>query len=381
MGKSGSEILRLVEALHREKDIDKEIVFRGLEAALISAARKHFGTEKDINVQIDRHTGNVSASDEQGEIHPMELGRIAAQTAKQVIIQKIREAEREALQQEYTGKINSIAGGSVLRLEGPNIIVNLGRTEGLVPRSEQIPGESYHIGERIRALITEVRGVGSKVRVVLSRTRPELVARLFELEVPEVSDHVVEIKAIAREAGYRSKVAVSSTDARVDCVGACVGVQGSRIRNIVDELNGEKIDIVRWSEAPDTLIAQALKPAEIVSIQLDPATRHAQVTVPRDQQSLAIGKRGQNVWLACKLTGWEIDIRPHGEPLAPTAGTAAAPTEPAEEPAQAAPGEAPGANAAGNTTETESRTEGASEGETVPGASSLEGGTAGENPV
>lgn len=380
MGKSGSEILRLVEALHREKDIDKEIVFRGLEAALISAARKHFGTEKDINVQIDRHTGNVSASDEQGEIHPMELGRIAAQTAKQVIIQKIREAEREALQQEYTGKINSIASGSVLRLEGPNIIVNLGRTEGLVPRSEQIPGESYHIGERIRALITEVRGVGSKIRVVLSRTRPELVTRLFELEVPEVSDHVVEIKAIAREAGYRSKVAVSSTDARVDCVGACVGVQGSRIRNIVDELNGEKIDIVRWSEAPDTLIAQALKPAEIVSIQLDPATRHAQVTVPRDQQSLAIGKRGQNVWLACKLTGWEIDIRAHGEPLAPTAGTAAAPTEPAEEPAQAAPGEAPGANAAANTTETESRTEGASEGETAPGAS-RDGGTAGENPV
>jgi N utilization substance protein A len=336
MGKSESELLRLVEALHREKDIDKEIVFRGIEAALVSAARKHFGSEREVSVQIDRATGVVTASDENGEIHPAELGRIAAQTAKQVIIQKIREAERDALTLEYRGKMMTLVSGTVARFEGPNIIANVGRTEGFLPRSEQIPGESYHLGDRIRALVVDVRGEGSKVRVVLSRARPELVSRLFEIEVPEVAENVVEIKGVAREAGYRTKVAVISVDPRVDCVGACVGVQGSRIRNIVDELNGEKIDIVRWSAAPDALIMQALKPAEVLSISVEPQAKRARVVVPRDQLSLAIGKRGQNVRLVCKLTGWEIEIQPQHEPGAP-AGTAAVPQEAALP--EAAPGE------------------------------------------
>jgi N utilization substance protein A len=192
--------------------------------------------------------------------------------------------------------------------------VSLPRTEGFLPRSEQIFNENYHVGERLRALVLEVRAVGTRVRVVLSRSHPEFVRRLFELEVPEVSEGLVQIRAIAREAGYRTKIAVHSVDPRVDCVGACVGVQGSRIKSIVDELNGEKIDIVRWSDQMDVLITNTLKPAEIQSVDLDAERRHALVVVPEDQLSLAIGKRGQNVRLAAKLTGWDIDIKPAGAP-------------------------------------------------------------------
>jgi len=309
MGKLGPELLRLVDVLHREREIEREIVFRGIEAALISAARKHLGNEKEITVQIDRETGEITAFDEQGPINPADLGRIAAQTGKQVMIQKIREAERDVISHDMTERIMSVVSGTVHRIEGPNLVVSLSRAEAFLPRSEQIPGETYRVGERIRALVLEVKPSGSRVRIILSRSRPELVARLFELEVPEVADGVVEIRGIAREAGYRTKVAVSSLDPRVDCVGACVGVQGSRIRNIVDELGGEKIDIVRWSDAPDVLIAHALKPAEIADIHLDEAARRADVLVSQDQLSLAIGRRGQNVRLVCKLTGWEIEIR------------------------------------------------------------------------
>ena len=323
MGRADIEIMRLVEVLHREKDIDRELVFRGIEAALVSAAHKHFGGEREITVQIDRDTGAITARDEHGEINPEELGRIAAQTAKQVIIQKFREAERDAVTQEFSGRLMSLVTGSVSRFEGPNIVVNLGRTEGFLPKSEHIPGETYHIGERIRALVIEARPLGLRVRVVLSRSRPELVMRLFELEVPEVADKVVEIKAIAREAGYRTKVAVMSLDPRVDCVGACVGVQGSRIRSIVDELGGEKVDIVRWSDAPDVMLVQGLKPAEVIGVKLDQERKRAEVTVPADQLSLAIGKRGQNVRLVCKLTGWDVDIRPPEE-VAVDAATATA---------------------------------------------------------
>ncbi len=303
-----SEILRLVDALRREKDIDPEVIFQGIEAALLSAARKHFGGEEDIGVIIDRETGAISAYEGDREINPEELGRIAAQTAKQVMIQKIREAERDSIAHEFGDLVGQVIIGTVYRFEGPNMVINLGRTEGFLPRSEQIANETYRQGDRIRALIIEVKPVGTRVRVVLSRTRPELVERLFELEVPEVADGIVEVRAIAREAGFRTKIAVSSLDGRVDCVGACVGVQGSRIKNIVEELNGEKVDIVRWSDDAVVLVGYALKPAEIEEIILHDEVERATVIVPDDQLSLAIGKRGQNVRLATKLTGWEIDI-------------------------------------------------------------------------
>lgn len=311
-----SEILRLVDSLHRERDINAEVVFKGIEAALLSAARKHLGASEGVEVTIDRETGQVEARDGDREIDPSELGRIAAQTAKQVMIQKIREAERESICEEFGDRVHTIVAGMVQRFEGPNIVVRLHRTEGFLPKSEQIHNESYHVGERIRALVLEVRSAGARVGIVLSRTHPEFVRQMFALEVPEVSEGIVEIKGLAREAGYRTKIAVHSIDPRVDCVGACVGVQGSRIRSIVDELNGEKIDIVRWSDEIDVLVANTLKPAEVHAIDLDEERRHAVVVVPEDQVSLAIGKRGQNVRLAAKLTGWEIDIKSVGQVLA-----------------------------------------------------------------
>jgi len=328
-----SELLRLVDSLHREKDIDTESVFKGIESALLSAARKHLGASENLVVTIDRQTGEIRATDGDREIDPSDLGRIAAQSAKQVMIQKIREAERDAISHDFTDRVHTIVGGTVQRFEGPNIVVNLAKTEGFLPRSEQIFSETYHVGERLRALVLEVRAVGTRVRVVLSRSHPEFVRRLFELEVPEVGEGLVEIKGIAREAGYRTKIAVNSLDPRVDSVGACVGVQGSRIKSIVDELNGEKIDIVRWSDQMDGLIQNTLKPAEIESISLNPDRRHALVIVPEDQLSLAIGKRGQNVRLAAKLTGWDIDIKPSAAPKPEVAEAAEAPkAETAAEP-------------------------------------------------
>lgn len=303
------ELIRLVDTLHREKEIDTEDVFKSLEAALLSAARKHLGASEELLVSIDRETGEIHATDGDQEIDPSDLGRIAAQTAKQVMIQKIREAERDSISQEFASRVHTVVTGAVQRFEGPNIVVSLQRTEGFLPKSEQIFNENFHVGERLRALVLEVRAVGTRVRVVLSRTHPDFVRELFALEVPEIAEKVVEIRGLARESGYRTKVAVHSVDPRVDCVGACVGVQGSRIRSIVDELNGEKIDIVRWNEQTDQLIANTLKPAEIHSIYMDEEKRHAQVMVTDDQLSLAIGKRGQNVRLAAKLTGWDIDIK------------------------------------------------------------------------
>ena len=301
------ELLRLVDRVHRDKNIDKEIVFQGIEQALASAARKAYTTE-DVIVEIDRETGDISASENGRDISPRELGRIAAQTAKQVMIQKIREAERDVIFNEYTERVGVIVNGTVQRFEGSTLVVNLGKTEGIVPRSEQIPGEAYQPGERIRVLVYEVRKVGPRVKIILSRTHPEFVRKLFELEVPEVADRIIEIKGIAREAGQRSKVAVRSIDSKVDCVGACVGVRGSRIKSIVDEVNGEKIDIVRWNDSPEVLIVNCLKPAEITAIELNDRMRRARVIVAEDQLSLAIGKKGQNVRLAGKLCGWELDV-------------------------------------------------------------------------
>src|SRR6201996_1220771 len=303
------EILRIVDAIHRDKNIDKEIVFEGIEAALVSAAKKQYGEDQDISVHIDRKDGSISGTHNGIPLDPEEtVGRIGAQTAKQVIIQKIREAERDALHDEYQELIGQMITGVVQRYEGGAATVQLNNVEAILPRSEQIPGETHHPNERVRATVFEVRKVGSRVKVILSRTRPQLVQLLFEQEIPEIADGVIEIRAMAREPGYRSKVAVSSTDQRVDCVGACVGVRGNRIKNIVDELAGERIDIVRWSDDMQVLIPNALQPAEVEEVILCSMLGRAIVLVREDQLSLAIGRRGQNVRLASKLCGWDIEI-------------------------------------------------------------------------
>ena len=305
---NSGELLRIVDSICRDKNIDKGMVFGDLEAAMMSAVRKAYADAEDIVVAIDRSSGLITATCDGEPIDMRTLGRIAAQTAKQVMIQKIREAERGSIFDEYSERVGTIVTGTVSRFEGGSLIVNLGRTEGILPRSEQIPGESHHPGERIRAMILDVREAPHQVRIVLTRTHPDYIRRLFELEVPEVGERVIEIRTLAREAGYRTKVAVSSMDMKVDAVGACVGVRGSRIRNIVDELGGEKIDIVRWNESSQILISNALKPAEVQETALCFELGRATVVVVEDQLSLAIGKRGQNVRLAARLTGWDLDI-------------------------------------------------------------------------
>jgi len=303
-----AELMRYVDSISRDKNIDKESVLADLEAAIVSAARKKYGQEEDVQVTIDRITGEMKAFRNGQPIDLKELGRIPAQTAKQVMIQKLREAERGSIYEEYSALKGTVITGTVARFEGGALVVTLPRTEGFLPKSEQIPGETHHPGERIRALILDVREMPHQVKIVLSRSHPDLIRRLFELEVPEVAERIIEIKALAREAGYRTKIAVSSIDSKVDAVGACVGVRGSRIKNIVDELGGEKIDIVRWNESSQILITNALKPAEIQEIALCFELGRATVVVAEDQLSLAIGKRGQNVRLAARLTGWDIDI-------------------------------------------------------------------------
>ena len=305
-----AELLRIVDAIHRDKNIEKEFVFRGIELALASAARKHYGLAEtsQVDITIGRADGAISAVIDGRKVEPEELGRIAAQTAKQVIIQKIREAEQDVLFEEYQKKVGTLVNGTVQRFEGPNVIMNLGKAEGILPRGEQIYSESYQPGDRLRLHISDVRRIGSKVRIILSRTDPMLGQRLFEMEVPEIAENIITIRSIAREAGYRSKIAVQSSDPKIDCVGACVGVRGSRIKSIVEELNGEKIDIVRWSDNAFELVAESLKPAKVGEILLDKENHVATVVVDDSQLSLAIGRRGQNVRLASKLSGWDIDI-------------------------------------------------------------------------
>jgi len=303
------EILRIVDAIHRDKNIDKEVVFQAIESALVTALSRQYGETAQITIAIDRASGLLSGSHDGVEIDTAELsGRIGAQTAKQVIIQKIREAERDSIHDEFEEQVGQMVSGMVTRVEGATASVSLGATEAILPRSEQIPGESYHANERIRATIFEVRKVGSRVKIILSRIRPQLVQRLFEQEIPEIADGVIEIRAISREPGYRSKVAVISSDSRIDCVGACVGVRGNRIKNIVEELGGERIDIVRWSEDLQVLVPNALQPAEVDEVILCQMLGRGIVLVREDQLSLAIGRRGQNVRLASKLCGWDIEI-------------------------------------------------------------------------
>ncbi len=302
------ELLRNVDSIARDKNIDRESILVDLETAMKSAARKHFGLAHEVEVRIDRETGEISTQLDGEEIDIKQLGRIPAQTAKQVMIQRLREDERGSIYNEYQERVGEIIVGTIARFEGGTTIVNLGRTEAILPKSEQIPGESNHPSERIRAMIYEVKEAANQVKIILSRTHPDFIRRLFEQEVPEVADHVIEIKSLSREAGYRTKVAVLSMDSKVDAVGACVGVRGSRIKNIVDELGGEKIDIVRWNESSQVFIGNALRPAEIKEIALCFELNRATVVVGEDQLSLAIGKRGQNVRLAARLTNWDIDI-------------------------------------------------------------------------
>ncbi len=304
------ELLRIVENIARDKNIDKEYIFVDLEEAMISAVRKHFGDpESDIVVQIDRSTGQVNAFREQQPIDIRQLGRIPAQTAKQVMIQKIRADERESIYSEFVQRKGQIISGNIVRYEGGSLVVNMGHAvEGFMPKGEQIMGQTHRPGERVRCLILDVKEASSQVKIILSRTHPDFIRGLFESEVPEISEDIIEIKALAREAAYRTKVAVSSYDDKVDPVGACVGVRGSRIKNIVDELGGEKIDIVRWNESSQILVANALMPAKVSEIALCFELGRATVVVGEDQLSLAIGKHGQNVRLAARLTGWDIDI-------------------------------------------------------------------------
>src|SRR5437868_628421 len=305
---NGADVLRIVDLMHREKNIPKDVIFEGIEAALQLATEKHYGDEEGIAISIDRDSGEIVARRGEEVIDPELLGRIAAQSAKQVMIQKIREAECNATFDEYAAMKGDLVHGTVQRFEGGSALVSLGRSEAILPRSEQIPGETHHVGERVKAVILDVRKVGQRVKIVLSRNHPDFVRRLFENEIPEIGDRTIEIKAIAREAGYRTKIAVSSIDMKVDCVGACVGVRGSRIKNIVDELGGERIDIVRWNDSLQVLIPNALQPAQIEEVFLYPRLGRAIVLVKEDQLSLAIGRRGQNVRLASKLVGWDIEI-------------------------------------------------------------------------
>ncbi len=306
---NSTELLRIVDVIHREKDLSKEIVFQGLEAALLSAAKRHYGEDAQITITIDREKGTLSGECDGQPMSPHEISeRIAAQTARQVMIQKIREAERDALFEEYKEQRNQLVVGIVQRYDGGAATVALSDIEAILPRSEQMPGERYEVNSRVRATIFEVKKQGSRVRIILSRIRPQLVQRLFEQEIPEIADNVIEIKAIAREAGYRTKIAVASSDPRVDCVGACVGIRGSRIKGIHEELGGERIDVIPWSGDPLEFISNALKPAEIEEVILCQMLGRAIVLVQEDQLSLAIGRFGQNVWLASKLCGWDIDI-------------------------------------------------------------------------
>src|SRR5256884_4610744 len=346
------ELISVIEQIGREKGIDKEILFEALESALLSASRKSLGPADNVRMHIDRKSGDLrvycrkkvveEVTDDKLEISladakalnkeaelgdeleleqerpPQEFGRIAAQTAKQVILQKVRDAEREGIYSEFAGKEGQILRGVVHRIEKRNVILEIGKAEAILPEREQIPGERYNPGDRIRAYVLEVRRTAKGPQISLSRTHPGYLARLFETEIPEIQEGIVLVKATAREAGERAKVAVASTKRDVDPIGACVGLRGTRIRVIGRELRGEKIDIIEWSHDPATFVARALSPAKVSSVVITEASEpdglpSALVIVPDNQLSLAIGKKGQNARLAAKLTGMRIDIKSESE--------------------------------------------------------------------
>ena len=304
------ELLTVLEHIEREKGIDKEFLFKAIESALTSAAKKIVGNkDAEVVATIDRATGTIKILSEGKEINSDEFGRIAAQTAKQVIIQKIREAERDIVFDDYQKRIGTITSGSVHRFEKGDIIIDLGKTEGILPKSQQCPKDRYKQGDRVRVLIQEVTKTPHGPQIILSRADPMFVKKLFEIEVPEITESIVEVRSISREAGERTKIAVWSKDEKVDAVGACVGMRGSRVKDIVRELQGERVDIVRWSDDLKEYVKASLSPTEISEIKIDKTTKKIEVVVPDDQLSIGIGKHGQNIRLASRLIGWEMDIR------------------------------------------------------------------------
>ena len=339
-GLARPELLQVADAVARDKSIDREVVVQAMEQAIQTASRRKYGQELNIRAEIDRATGEIrlnrvrdiveevdddaiqlplSAALEWdpeakigGEITealpPIDLGRVAAQAAKQVITQRVREAERAKQYEEYKDRSGEIINGLVKRTEYGNVVVDLGRGEAILRRDESLPRESFRNGDRVRALIYEVREEARGPQIFLTRTRPELMSKLFRQEVPEIYDGIIEIKSVARDPGSRAKIAVLSNDSSIDPVGACVGMRGSRVQAVVNELQGEKIDIIQWNPDPATFIVNALAPAEVTKVVLDEEQKRIEVVVPDDQLSLAIGRRGQNVRLASNLTGWEIDI-------------------------------------------------------------------------
>ena len=336
----GRELLTVIEQIGREKGIEPARIFEAVESALLTAAKKRYGAAENIQIRIDRKNGDIEAislkkivaevtspksevaleearkidseaelGDEIGSvIGTEEFGRIAAQTAKQVIFQKVREAEWEVVQRDYSARQGELVNGIILGQERRNYIVDLGKTEAILPAHEQIPRETYRRGDRIKAYLLEVKRTLRDVQVILSRTHPNFIIKLFEMEVPEIAEKILEIKAVVREPGDRTKIAVVSRDRAVDPVGACVGMKGSRVQAVVRELRGEKIDIIAWTPDPRVFIAEALNPAVIEKVGVDEEKKSALVVVADNQLSLAIGRNGQNVRLAAKLTGWKIDI-------------------------------------------------------------------------
>lgn len=315
-----TELIDALQQIEREKGISVETLLEGLKAALASAYKRNYESGGDIRVDINPVSGEIrvfsieqvgESEDDviEYEVTPDNFGRIAAQTAKQVILQRIREAERDMMFDEYSGREGDIVTGIIEQSDQRYTLVNLGRVEALLPPQEQVMSERYEHGARIKTYITEVRKSSKGPQIIVSRTHPGLLKRLFELEVPEVYDGYVEIKAVAREPGARSKIAVFSKEAGVDPVGACVGPKGQRVGMVVNELRGEKIDVVEWNEDPQIFVANALSPAKVKDVKMDEVNNTAEVVVPDTQLSLAIGKEGQNARLAAKLTGWRIDIR------------------------------------------------------------------------
>lgn len=335
------ELLAVAEHMERERGIDRETLIEAIESALVSAAKKSVDQYDEMRVEIDRKTfaikafaqkkvvdkvldedrevssweaAKVAPGTEVGdlievEVTPQDFGRIAAQTAKQAITHKIRQAEKSRVFDEYKDRVGDIVSGTVRRFDRSDVVIDLGRAEAILPSRERVPTEEYQIGDRIRTYIQAVRLGTHGPEIILSRSHPDFVRRLFEIEVTEISDETVIIKGIAREAGFRSKVAVHSADSKIDPVGACVGMRGIRVKNIVRELGGEKIDIVRWSDDIKTLVTNALAPARLSKVLIDEDTKSVSVIVDGDQLSLAIGKKGQNARLTAKLTGWKIDIQ------------------------------------------------------------------------
>ncbi|WP_308546763.1 transcription termination factor NusA [uncultured Selenomonas sp.] len=333
--------LEALKELAREKGVEEEVLFDAIEAALISAYKRNFGSAQNVRVVLDRTTGayhvyaiktvvetveddvqEISLAQARTirpdyevddvleiEVTPANFGRIAAQTAKQVVVQRVREAERGIIYEEFMSREGDIITGLVSRVENRNVFIDLGKTEAVLTPTEQIAGETYEHGDRIKAYIVEVKKTSKGPQIVVSRTHPGLLKRLFELEVPEIQEGIVEIKSVAREPGMRSKIAVYSKDDDVDPVGSCVGHKGMRVQAVVDELGSEKIDIVKWNEDSAKFIANALSPAKVVSVAVNEDEKVSRVVVPDYQLSLAIGKEGQNARLAAKLTGWKIDIK------------------------------------------------------------------------